>query len=92
MILLNTCYIRENEHNKAFGMLGRIKHLKDSKLIALHKDDPMDYTIQIIMPIVSSSGDCIGSITMVSKDENSLTEADEKILKIASNFLGKQVQ
>ncbi len=68
------------------------KHLKDSKLIALHKDDPMDYTIQIIMPIVSSSGDCIGSITMVSKDANSLTEADEKILKIASNFLGKQVQ
>ena len=39
-----------------------------------------------------SSGDCIGSITMVSKDANSLTEADEKILKIASNFLGKQVQ
>ena len=52
----------------------------------------MEYTHQIITPIVSSSGDCIGSITMVSKDENSLTEADEKILKIASNFLGKQVQ
>ncbi len=30
LILLNTCSIRENAHNKAFGMLGRIKHLKES--------------------------------------------------------------
>ena len=31
LILLNTCSIRENAHNKAFGMLGRIKHLKQTK-------------------------------------------------------------
>ena len=30
-LLLNTCSIRENAHNKAFGMLGRFKHLKESK-------------------------------------------------------------
>ena len=30
LILLNTCSIRENAHNKAFGMLGRIKHLKET--------------------------------------------------------------
>jgi len=30
-IILNTCSIRENAHNKAFGMLGRIKHIKDNK-------------------------------------------------------------
>ena len=31
IIILNTCSIRENAHNKAFGMLGRIKHIKDKK-------------------------------------------------------------
>ncbi len=33
VIILNTCSIRENAHNKAFGMLGRLKHLKE-----VHKD------------------------------------------------------
>ena len=31
IIILNTCSIRENAHNKAFGMLGRIKHLKERR-------------------------------------------------------------
>lgn len=31
IIILNTCAIRENAHNKTFGMLGRIKHLKQMK-------------------------------------------------------------
>lgn len=30
LILLNTCAIRENVHNKVFGMIGRIKTLKES--------------------------------------------------------------
>lgn len=31
LIILNTCAIRENAHNKTFGMLGRIKHMKQEK-------------------------------------------------------------
>ena len=52
----------------------------------------MDYKTQIIMPIISSSGDCIGSICLVSKNAAGLNESDEKLLKVAANFLGKQVQ
>lgn len=67
-------------------------YVKDNKLISLHKDDSMEYLSQIIMPIVSTPGDCIGSICLVSKDASGLNESDEKLLKVAANFLGKQVQ
>src|SRR5699024_5496803 len=30
VILLNTCAIRENAHNKVFGMVGRVKTLKET--------------------------------------------------------------
>ncbi|WP_270942882.1 stage V sporulation T C-terminal domain-containing protein [Romboutsia lituseburensis] len=69
-----------------------VKYAKDNKILPLHKDDSMEYAKQIIMPIVSSSGDCIGSIVLVSKESEGISDTEEKILKIAANFLGKQVQ
>ncbi|MGL5693534.1 MAG: stage V sporulation T C-terminal domain-containing protein, partial [Peptostreptococcaceae bacterium] len=68
------------------------KSLTDNKIVPLYKDDSGDYSSQIIMPIVSVSGDCIGSVTVVSKENETLPEGIEKMIKIASNFLGKQVQ
>ncbi|HSQ33920.1 MAG TPA: stage V sporulation T C-terminal domain-containing protein [Peptostreptococcaceae bacterium] len=66
--------------------------VKDNKIIPIHKDDSMEYKQQIIMPIISTSGDCIGSIVLVAKENDNLVDSDEKILKVAVNFLGKQVQ
>ena len=66
--------------------------VKDNKIIPIHKDDSMEYKQQIIMPIVSTSGDCIGAIILVAKENDNLADSDEKLLKVAVNFLGKQVQ
>ena len=69
-----------------------VKHSNDNKIRPLYKDDSTSYTGQIIMPIISDSGDCIGSISVVTKENETFSEDIEKILKIAASFLGKQVQ
>lgn len=35
LIILNTCAIRENAHDKVFGLLGRIKHMKTIKPVVV---------------------------------------------------------
>ena len=69
-----------------------IKQIKDENKIPLYKDDNNFYNGQIIMPIISTSGDCIGSIVIVTKENESFQEGIDKILKVACSFLGKQVQ
>lgn len=66
--------------------------VKDNKIIPIYKDDAMDYKQQVVMSIISTSGDCIGSVIFVAKENDILTDSDEKLLKVAANFLGKQVQ
>ena len=68
------------------------KQIKDENKIPLYKDDNNFYNGQIIMPIISISGDCIGSIVIVTKENENFQEGIEKILKVACSFLGKQVQ
>ena len=68
------------------------KTFNDTKLIPLHKNDSMEYINQIIMPIISSSGDCVGSIVLISKESGILSESYDKILKIAASFLGKTIK
>ena len=69
-----------------------VKQIKDENKIPLYKDDNNFYNGQIIMPIISTSGDCIGSIVIVTKENENFQEGIEKILKVACSFLGKQVQ
>ena len=69
-----------------------VKQIKDENKIPLYKDDNNFYNGQIIMPIISISGDCIGSIVIVTKENENFQEGIEKILKVACSFLGKQVQ
>lgn len=66
--------------------------VKDNKIFPVFKDDPNEYKHQIIVPIISDSGDSIGSIIFVNKENESITDSDEKIIKVAAGFLGKQVQ
>lgn len=68
------------------------KKIKGENRIPIYKDDNSIYSGQIIMPIISTSGDCIGSIVVVTKEDERFQEGIEKILKVACSFLGKQVQ
>ncbi len=61
------------------------------KVIPLHKDDSMDeYKYEIIAPIIAQ-GDAIGSVIILSKDEE-IGELELKLAETAAAFLGKQME
>ena len=61
------------------------------KIIPLHKDDSMDeYKYEIIAPIIAQ-GDAIGSVIILSKDEE-IGELELKLAETAAAFLGKQME
>ncbi|SHH51878.1 stage V sporulation protein T [Tepidibacter thalassicus] len=66
--------------------------VKDSKIVPIYRDDPTEYKKQVIMPIISESGDSVGAVIFIVKDEGEITETEEKLIKVAASFLGKQVQ
>lgn len=66
--------------------------IKDNKIFPIYKDDATEYKSQIAMPIISDSGDPIGCVIFVSKENEIIGEGEEKLLRVASGFLGKQVQ
>ena len=70
--------------------------LSDEVIPLIHDEEGDDiktvYSSQVIAPIIAS-GDSIGAIIIVSKDSSSVySDSEKKLLDIASNFLGKQME
>lgn len=64
----------------------------DFSPIIADDDNMSEYTLQIMVPIVSQ-GDAIGSITILSKDgESTLAEAKSKAAEIGAGFLARQME
>ena len=61
-------------------------HMKDLKLI---EDKNIECTYAISTIVVN--GDTVGAVIILSTDEK-VSEADEKIVKIASQFLSKYLE
>ena len=50
------------------------------------------YNSQVVYPIISD-GDVIGSVILLSKDNNTkMTEVEQKVAQSAANFLGSQME
>lgn len=65
---------------------------KDRKFVKITDDMTEDYEMQVIVPIVCE-GDVIGSVAILSKDENKvLGETELKLAQTAAGFLGRQME
>jgi len=65
---------------------------KDKNISIIKGDDKNKYTVQIIVPIIDN-GDVIGSIILISTDENKqVSDYDINIAKLASSLLAKHIE
>lgn len=64
----------------------------DRSMIRITEDDSEEYSSQAVSTIISE-GDAIGAVILYNKDENEkMGETEEKLVKTASGFLGKQME
>lgn len=54
-------------------------------------DDESKYSSQVISPIIAE-GDVIGSVIIISKEDEKLGELESKLAETAAVFLGKQME
>lgn len=60
-------------------------------LVPLIKGEEVDFENQIIVPIVSQSGDCYGSVLVFDNDkEGKFSPSDVRFAKLGASFLSKQ--
>ncbi len=63
------------------------------EIVAVVKGEELQAENQIIVPIVTVSGDCYGSILVFDKDKSSrFTNSDVRFAKLGASFLSKQFE
>lgn len=66
--------------------------VEDNKNFPIHRFDREIYKEQIVNPIVNSFGEVVGTVCMLNTDPSkSIGEVEERLLSIATDFLGKQI-
>ena len=71
---------------------GRIfTNKEDKKYISIVKDNIADVAYEIIHTIISE-GDAIGSVILLSEENNPMGELEEKSAGIAAEFIGRQME
>lgn len=88
LVLLNTCAIRENAHNKVFGMLGRLKNLKSKKNIIIGLCGCMAQEQSVIENIINNKKfiDFVIGTHNINELPKVINECqDDKVIEVLSN-------
>ena len=68
----------------------RITSRQDGRVVPLLKKEILSIASQIIIPVVSGSGDLLGCVALISSREESLGEAELMVAKTAAAFLARR--